>query len=60
MSALAWEPAPDPDLGARLREVEHLERTIGRAGLLALRPVSPWRGTGRWQRHLLEQEAARA
>ncbi len=45
---------------ARLREVEHLERTIGRAGLLALRPVSPWRGTGRWQRHLLEQEAARA
>ncbi len=51
------EPAPDPDLAARLAEVEHLERSIGRAGLLALRPVSPWRGAGRWQRGFLEQEA---
>ncbi len=53
-------PAPDPDLGARLIEVEHLELAIGRAGLLALRPVSPWRGIDRWQRHQLEQEAVRA
>ena len=52
-------PAPDPDLAASLGEVEHLERSIGRAGLLALRPVSPWRGADRWQRHLLEHEAGR-
>ncbi len=55
-----FAPPADPDLEARLREVEHLERSIGRAGLLALRPVSPWRGADRWQRHLLEQEAAAA
>ncbi|HPF70423.1 MAG TPA: PrsW family glutamic-type intramembrane protease [Candidatus Krumholzibacteria bacterium] len=52
------EPAPEPELAARLAEVAHLEASIGRAGLLALRPVSPWRGDGRWQRQLLEQEAS--
>ncbi|MFO7608165.1 MAG: PrsW family glutamic-type intramembrane protease [Candidatus Krumholzibacteriia bacterium] len=55
-----FAPRPDPELAAKLAEVRHLERTIGRAGLLALRPVSPWRGAGRWQRHRLEEEAGSA
>lgn len=49
------EPAPDPDLEAKLAEVRHLEGTIGKTGQLALRPVCRWRGADRWQRHLLEE-----
>jgi RsiW-degrading membrane proteinase PrsW (M82 family) len=50
------EPRPDPELPDKLAEVRHLEHAIGRTGLLALRPVCRWRGSNRWQRHLLEAE----
>lgn len=50
-------PAPDPELGAKLAEMRWLERSVGRAGLLALRPLTRWRGVDDWQRHLLEEQA---
>jgi len=49
------DPAPDPQLPAKLNEVRWLEKSIGRTGLLAMRPVCHWRGADRWQRHLLEE-----
>jgi protease PrsW len=52
-----FAPAPDPELGARLAELRWLEKSVGRAGLLALRPLTRWRGTDAWQRHLLAEQA---
>jgi len=49
------KPAPDPQLAAKLVEVRWLEKSIGRTGLLAMRPVCHWRGADRWQQHLLEE-----
>lgn len=49
------EPAPDPELPAKLEEVRHLETAIGKTGQLALRPVCRWTGTDRWQRRLVEE-----
>ncbi len=49
------EPNADPDLQGKLEEVRWLEKTIGRAGLLAMRPVCRWTGKNQWQRFLLEE-----
>jgi len=54
-----FEPAPDPELAGRLAELRWLEKSVGRAGLLALRPLTRWRGTDAWQRHLLAEQAGR-
>lgn len=52
-----FEPAPDPELPARLAELRWLEKSVGRAGLLALRPLTRWHGTDAWQRHLVAEQA---
>lgn len=52
-----FAPAADPELAAKLAEVRWLEKSVGRAGLSALRPLARWRGTDAWQRHLLEEQA---
>ncbi|MBU8870847.1 MAG: PrsW family intramembrane metalloprotease [Gemmatimonadales bacterium] len=41
------------ELVAKLAEVRWLERSVGRAGLLALRPLNPGRDRDRWQREFL-------
>ncbi|MGD9548977.1 MAG: PrsW family glutamic-type intramembrane protease [Candidatus Krumholzibacteriia bacterium] len=55
-----FEPALHAELGAMLREVRGLEDRIGRAGLLALRPLGRWQGRRPWQRRYLEDLAERA
>ena len=49
-------PDPDAEIRAKLDEVRWLERSVGRAGLLAMRPICRWRAVEQWQRHLLEEE----
>lgn len=49
------KPNADPEMRAKLEEVHQLEGSIGKAGLLALRPVCRWKDADRWQRHLLEE-----
>ncbi len=49
------KPNDDPELRAKLEEVRHLEGNIGKAGLMAMRPVCRWKDADRWQRHLLEE-----
>ncbi|HYN10324.1 MAG TPA: PrsW family glutamic-type intramembrane protease [Vicinamibacterales bacterium] len=44
----------DDALRARLAERAYLEKTIGRTGLLALRPLQVTSDFDRWHRHLLE------
>jgi len=45
----------DEDLDASLAEREYLHRSIGRAGLLALRPLQVTGHRDRWHRQLLKQ-----
>jgi hypothetical protein len=45
----------DDDLAASLAEREHLEGSIGRAGLLALQPLQVTGRKDRWHRHVLQQ-----
>lgn len=49
------KPNDDPELKAKLEEVRQLESNIGKAGLMAMRPVCRWKDADRWQRHLLEE-----
>ena len=49
------KPNDDPELKARLLEVSQLESNIGKAGLMAMRPICRWKDADRWQRHLLEE-----
>jgi len=48
-----FEPPPDPDVVANLRELRFLEHSIGPTGRLAMRPLLP-EGRERWQIRLLE------
>ncbi|MFT5315429.1 MAG: RsiW-degrading membrane proteinase PrsW (M82 family) [Candidatus Krumholzibacteriia bacterium] len=47
------EAAPDPELPGKLEEVKWLEKRIGRAGLLAMRPICHWQSGDKWQKNLL-------
>jgi RsiW-degrading membrane proteinase PrsW (M82 family) len=47
------------DVRDRLRELRYLERSIGRTGLLAMKPIARRDARALWQVHLLEQVGAR-
>ena len=52
------EVAVGSELRARLAELEYLERSIGRTGLLALKPLHVSSSRDVWHRHLLGQARA--
>lgn len=54
------ELTADEDLDASLKEREYLQRSIGRMGLLALRPLQVTSDRDRWHRQLLGQRRKRA
>jgi protease PrsW len=47
------------DVRASLRELRYLEKSIGRTGLLALKPIQRSGARERWQVHLLEEAVPR-
>lgn len=49
---------PGEDLHANLNELRYLERSIGRTGLLALKPILPTSSRDLWQIHMLETAVA--
>lgn len=49
----------DDDLDASLAERRHLQRSIGKTGLLALRPLQITSHRDQWHLHLLQQRHAR-
>ena len=50
----------DDDLEAALTERQYLQYSIGRTGLLALRPLQVTTHRDQWHRHLLEQARSRS
>lgn len=55
-----FEMPPDPGLEGRLRELEYLQESIGRTGMLALEPIFHTSSRDLWQLHLLQSGASRA
>jgi protease PrsW len=47
------EPVPDPEVAAKLEELAYLERSVGKAGLAALKPVFSFSDRDLWQYHML-------
>lgn len=53
MREAGFEPDPDPSLPAKLEEMRYLERSIGRTGMLALKPFIHTSTQDLWQLNLL-------
>jgi len=53
MREAGFETDPDPEIREKLVELEFLERSIGKAGMLALAPFLHWRTRDLWQLHML-------
>ena len=54
MREAGFEADPDPSLPAKLEEVAYLERSIGRTGMLALKPFVHTSTQDLWQLNLLD------
>lgn len=53
-----FDASPPPDVAEKLAELKWLERSVGRAGRLALGEVRPRRRRDLWERRLLEQDSS--
>jgi protease PrsW len=53
---LGFEAERDPELEAKLKEMEFLERSVGRAGRMALAPLVPRRVRDLWEMYRLAKE----
>jgi RsiW-degrading membrane proteinase PrsW (M82 family) len=53
---LGFEPEHDPELTAKLKEMQFLEQSVGRAGRMALAPLAPRRVRDLWEMYRLNQE----
>jgi hypothetical protein len=53
MHEAGFDVPPDPSVEEKLVELEHLEKSIGKAGLLAMAPFLHWRTRDLWQLHML-------
>jgi RsiW-degrading membrane proteinase PrsW (M82 family) len=53
MREAGFAPEPDPEVREKLAEMEFLEKSIGKTGMLALHPVLPAASRNRWQLELL-------
>jgi RsiW-degrading membrane proteinase PrsW (M82 family) len=56
MRKAGFEVRPDPEVGERLKELEHLEKNIGKTGLLALQPIFNMSSRDLWQVHMLKRK----
>jgi hypothetical protein len=56
MKEAGFAVPPDPEAVAQVEELRFLEKSIGRTGLLALRPFLTTRGQDLWQVNFLSGE----
>jgi len=60
MRKAGFSPPPDPSVEADFRELEYLQESIGRTGLIALRPIFHTNSRDLWKLYMLRQESAPA
>jgi RsiW-degrading membrane proteinase PrsW (M82 family) len=53
MREAGFDPEPSPDVRSKLTELEHLERSIGKTGRLAIHPLVRTSSRDLWQIHVL-------
>ena len=59
MREAGFDVPPDPEVEEKLAELEFLERSIGKAGLLAMGPFLHWRTRNLWQLQMLGRGSKR-
>lgn len=55
MQEAGFTPPPDETVKAKFRELEYLEESIGRAGMLAIDPIQRWSSKELWQLNMLSE-----
>jgi RsiW-degrading membrane proteinase PrsW (M82 family) len=55
MRSAGFDPPPDPEVEAQLKELQFLERSIGQTGKLLMKPFVRLTSRDLWQLHLLTQ-----
>ena len=58
MREAGFDAAPDPSVKAKFEELRYLEKSIGRTGLLALRPFLHTSTRDLWQLNMLTEQAS--
>ncbi len=59
MREAGFDVPPDPEVEEKLTELEFLEKSVGKAGLLAMGPFLRWRTRDLWQLHMLDRGRGR-
>jgi hypothetical protein len=60
MREAGFDVPPDPETEAKLVELDYLEKSIGRTGLLAMAPFLHWRTRDLWELHMLGRRRRRS
>jgi RsiW-degrading membrane proteinase PrsW (M82 family) len=55
MREAGFKTEPDPDVGEKLDELKYLEKSIGHAGLLAIKPMLNMSDRELWQLHMVKE-----
>lgn len=55
MREAGFTPPPDETVKAKFQEMDYLEKTIGRTGMLALEPIQQWSSKELWQMNMLAE-----
>jgi hypothetical protein len=55
MREAGFEPGPDPEVRAKLTELQFLHKSVGKTGLLALHPFMHTSSRSLWELHMLAQ-----
>jgi RsiW-degrading membrane proteinase PrsW (M82 family) len=55
MREAGFKIEPDPDVGEKLAELKYLEKSIGRTGLLAIKPMLNMSDREIWQLHMIRE-----
>jgi len=56
MREAGFESKPDEMVQAKFKELEYLEKAIGKTGLLAMNPVQKWSNKELWQLNMLAEQ----
>lgn len=56
MQKAGFVPPPDESIKAKFAELDYLEDSIGRAGMMAIEPIQQWSNKELWQLNMLSDK----